>query len=223
MKRLNNKQLEICILQKKINQHFYDLHFHNYNQKTFNIDPEPFLSTLTNQLQAGSTVLDIGCGSGRDLLWMKKKGYKSTGFERSLNLASLARKNSGCTVIEGDFTTYDFFNLKFDALLLVGALVHIPYFEFAGVLIRISKALKSGGKMYITLKEGEGLLQKRDGRVDILWSSEHLERIFDDLDFAVLDYSRSISATDIRDIWLGYLLRFKENRIDNEYFNRRSG
>jgi len=71
--------------QKKINQDFYNLHFRNYNEKTFNIDPEPFLSTLTTQLQEGSTVLDVGCGSGRDVLWMKKKGYEITGFERSPN------------------------------------------------------------------------------------------------------------------------------------------
>jgi len=38
----------------------------------------------------------VGCGSGRDLLWMKKQDFDVIGFERSPGLAELARENAGC-------------------------------------------------------------------------------------------------------------------------------
>jgi mutator protein MutT len=194
------------------NKDYYDLHFQEYNDNTLNIDSEPFLSPLTNHLQQGSTVLDIGCGSGRDLLWLKNRGYVPTGFECSSNLARLARQNSGCPVIEGDFTRYVFSNLKFDALLLVGSLVHLHESEFPEVLTWISKGMKDTGRMYLTLKEGDGLAQRPDGRLDILWRAEGLERIFCDHGFAVLESSQNISAMDTEDVWLGYLLTFNGGR-----------
>ena len=40
-------------------------------------------------------VLDIGCGSGRDLKWLRERGFSVTGFERSKGLAALARRHAG--------------------------------------------------------------------------------------------------------------------------------
>ena len=205
------------VLQKQysktvdFNSEYYESHFQEYSNKTCRVDPAPFLSMLSDRLQKRTTVLDIGCGSGRDLLWLKKKGYEPTGFERSPNLAELARQHSGCPVLEGDFVLYDFSTLRFDALLLIGSLVHLGYSELGSVLIRISEALKDDGFIYLTLKEGNGLSHQEDGRVFTLWQVEHLESIFRDYGFVVLDFTRDISAVSINDMWLSYLLKKEGN------------
>ncbi|WP_394713443.1 class I SAM-dependent methyltransferase [Desulfogranum marinum] len=69
----------------------------------------------------------MGCGSGRDLLWLAERVFKVTRFEQSAGLASLARKHAGCPVIEGDFCDFDFSSLVFDALVLVGRWFISPY------------------------------------------------------------------------------------------------
>ena len=60
-------------------------------------------------------------------------GFKVMGFERSKGLAKLARKNSGCEVIEGDFETFDWQVLQLN--LLTGKFFHLRagsgiYYEF---------------------------------------------------------------------------------------------
>jgi hypothetical protein len=59
------------------------------------------------------------------------------GFERSPELAGLARKSAGCEVLEGDFISYDFSQIRADAVILIGALVHFPHSDFATVLLNI--------------------------------------------------------------------------------------
>ena len=98
------------------------------------MDPSSFLNALTTHLETGCTVVDVGCGSGRDILWLKERGYDVIGLERSKGLAGLARKQTTCRIIEADFETYDFAKLSADALLLIGALVHLPHPKFANVV-----------------------------------------------------------------------------------------
>ncbi len=186
---------------------YYQVNAKHYYSETFSIDPTSFLGPLLNYLPAGASVLDIGCGSGRDLLWFRNKGFHATGFERAPRLAELAGRLSGCPVIEGDFVDYNFSNLMVDALILIGALVHLPHHDLAAILVNISKALKNGGYILLSLKEGEGLRQHKDGRAFSLWTDRQLRLIFKEGGFSVVDFSRQMSKISNDDVWLGYILR----------------
>jgi len=64
-------------------ENYYQQNFDAYHQRTFHIDPKSFLSPLEMRLSKGAAILDVGCGSGRDLLWFKERGYEVTGFEKN--------------------------------------------------------------------------------------------------------------------------------------------
>ncbi|MFH0783760.1 MAG: class I SAM-dependent methyltransferase [Pseudomonadota bacterium] len=193
---------------------YYQANFKKYSSETFTIDPTSFLDPLLSYLPTGASILDIGCGSGRDLLWFKNKGFHTTGFERASHLAELARLLSGCPVIEGDFVNYDFSLIKVDSLILIGALVHVPHNDLAAILVNISKALKKqGGHILLSLKEGKGIRQHEDGRVFTLWTDRQLRRIFIERGFSVVDFSRQMSKISSDDVWLGYILRWHTGNI----------
>ena len=78
------------MVKYSLNKEYYLENFKEYHEKTFYIDPNTILSPLSKCLAKGSKILDVGCGSGRDLLWFKKRGYHVTGFERSPGLLKLA-------------------------------------------------------------------------------------------------------------------------------------
>jgi hypothetical protein len=141
---------------------------------------------------------------------LKRQGYRPTGFEHSSGLAELAGRHADCPVIQGDFTTFDFSVFLCDAILLIGALVHLQRTDLTPTFARIVRAVKRNGLIYLTLKEGEGWLQNKDGRIFTLWDHKDLEGIFTALGFKILDFSRNISSLDQKDIWLGYVLRNKE-------------
>ncbi len=186
---------------------FYEANCEDYFHSTVDIEPSSFLYPLTDILLPGAKVLDIGCGSGRDLYWLSERGFQPTGFERSPNLAAMARKHSHCPVIEGDFCSYDFSSLQFDALVLVGALVHLSKPELPAIFRSICQALVHPGCVLLTLKEGNGSKTFKDGRVFTLWSREELESIFAGINLEIVRFTRSTSKLRIDDMWLGYVLR----------------
>ena len=186
---------------------YYKHHFQVYHNRTFLVDPSPFLEPLTANLKTGSTIVDVGCGSGRDILWLKERGYHVSGLERSSGLAGLARKHTAGRIIEADFETYDFAKLSADALLLIGALVHLPRPKFPVVLKAICRALKKPGFVLITMKQGTGTATDPHGRQFYLWQDEDLRDVFRSLDLSVSKFFRLSSLIGNGEIWLGYVLK----------------
>lgn len=187
---------------------FYETDAEAYFKQTYHLDPTPFLSVITGWIPPQARVLDVGCGSGRDLLWLRQKGYHAQGLERSPRMADLAAAHSGCTVTVADFQLYDFSQLQFNAIILVGSLVHLTHAELPTVLQHILDGLMADGYMYISLKEGKGKSVKHQGRTFTLWQRTQLAKIFSELGLMTVHFSKNISSRDPRDIWLGYLLRY---------------
>ncbi len=207
--------------KKNIMTDYYNSNYEEFYEKTVSVDPSSFLTPFINHLLPGASVLDVGCGSGRDLLWLKKRGFRPTGFEKSEGLAKLARKHSGCDVIEGDFETYDFLSLSFDAVVLSGSLVHVPHEKLPVVFRNIVNALRhkgvhvhgmsctlcySGNYVYASFKKGKGTKTDAKGRRFYLWHDGDLRKIFADSGFSVLNFSESKSVVNSKDLWLGYVL-----------------
>ena len=65
----------------------------------------------------------------------------------------------------------------------------------------------SSAIVYISLKEGTGLKTDDEGRTFYLWSDEELRKLFDEDGFNVIEFSRSESAVNSKDVWLGYALK----------------
>ena len=187
---------------------FYQKYYQWYHKRTFYIDPSPFLDPVAGVLPENAVLLDVGCGSGRDLKWLKARGFTVCGFEKSKGLAKLARENSGCKVIEGDFEIFNFATLSFDAVLASGSLVHVPHAKLPAVLGNIIQCLPATGSIiYISLKYGSGTQTDSRGRTFYLWTEEELNKIYHEMDLMVIQCSKSVSLANSKDTWLGYVLK----------------
>lgn len=181
----------------------------SYSSRTFDLNPASFLAPLVEVLSRGSAVLDVGCGSGRDLLWLKQRGYRVLGLERAARLADLAGQAVGCQILRADFQSFDFSALEVDAILLIGALVHLPHPELPTVLANVTKALRAGGWVLITLKEGHGNVTTEDGRTFYLWQLKKLSAVFAQLSLEEATHFSQPSIEGTYDQWLTCLLQMK--------------
>src|SRR4051812_27848677 len=62
------------------------------------------------------TILDFGCGPGRDLKVFAELGHVAVGLEGAPHFAVMARAHSGCEVWQQDFLTLDLPEKHFDGV-----------------------------------------------------------------------------------------------------------
>jgi 2-polyprenyl-3-methyl-5-hydroxy-6-metoxy-1,4-benzoquinol methylase len=143
------------------------------------------------------------------MLWLENRGFSCTGLDCSPGLAELANRHTGLQVIEADFEAFDFQKMNMDALLLIGALVHVPYERFLLIFSRILWALKPQGHVLLTMKQGQGAQTRPDGRVFYLWSKAELMAIFEDCSLNCIEYFGQQSKIRASDIWMSFVLQIQ--------------
>lgn len=94
-----------------------------------------------------------------------------------------------------------------EALVLVGAMVHLPRPGFSSVLKSICRALKKEGFLLITMKQGKGAETDSHGRKFTLWPDNELRDVFQSQNLMVIDFFRQPSIINTDKIWLGYVLQ----------------
>src|SRR5205085_2410122 len=100
------------------------------------------------------TVLDLGCGPGRDLKTFHDLGHVAVGLEGSARFAAMAREYSGCEVWEQDFLALRLPCDYFDGVFANAALFHVPTRELPRVLLELHATLKPGGVLFSSNPHG---------------------------------------------------------------------
>ena len=115
-----------------------------------------WLCKRLDQLKAGSSVLDLGCGSGDPADIEIAKKHKITGVDFSENQIDLARQNVPARVfLCGDAGSMEFPRSSFDAAVSFYTLEHVPRKEHETVLERIHRWLKPEGLFLISIEAGD--------------------------------------------------------------------
>jgi len=100
------------------------------------------------------TILDLGCGPGRDLRYFSSLGHEAIGLEGSKALVAMARSHASCEVLNQNFLEMDLPENRFDGVFANASLFHVPSQELPGVLTDISKTLKSRGVLFSSNPRG---------------------------------------------------------------------
>ena len=101
-----------------------------------------------------STILDLGCGPGRDLINFRDRGHLAVGLDGALQFVRMARANSGCEVLHQDFLELDLPAARFDGIFANASLFHVPSQELLRVLRELAAALKPGGILFSSNPRG---------------------------------------------------------------------
>ena len=132
---------------------YYNKYAAKIYEDTVDVDMSGILEEFLSLLKEGDTILDLGCGSGRDSLAMYELGYDVTPMDASEEMCRLAEIHTGMDVLQMSFEDMEFEDV-FDGIWACGSLIHVPKNEMPEILGRISDALVAGGVLYLSVKKG---------------------------------------------------------------------
>jgi SAM-dependent methyltransferase len=101
------------------------------------------------------TILDLGCGPGRDLKTFSDAGHVAIGLEGAATFAAMARTFSGCEVWEQDLLKLELPQQRFDGIFANAVLFHVPRQELPRVLGELQAALKPRGVLFSSNPRGD--------------------------------------------------------------------
>src|SRR3984893_15918306 len=134
----------------------YEQHAEEFRAGTRDHDVSQNIASLFRHLESKSpfTILDFGCGPGRDLKTLSGLGHTAIGLEGAAGFAARARADTGCEVWEQDFHRLYLPGERFDGIFSNASLFYLPSQEFARVLRQLHIALKPGGVLFSSNPHG---------------------------------------------------------------------
>ena len=141
---------------------YYNKHAEEFTASTFEVDMESLYQPFLAELLEGARILDVGCGSGRDTLAFKNKGYQVDAIDYSEELVKKASRLTGIPIKLKSFYEVDDYE-AYDGIWACASLLHCERTRLKEVIGKLVSALKPNGVLYMSFKYGNGDRQK-DGR-----------------------------------------------------------
>ena len=186
-----------------------------YNQKTeefieatVNVDFAATQEKFIKLLPIGASILDFGCGSGRDTKYFLDKGFNVTAIDGSVELCKFASALTGIEVKQMFFQELSEIE-AYDGIWACASILHLSYAELVDVMAKVVNAVKSKGIIYTSFKYGkfEG---ERNGRYFTDMDEEKFNAFLEQ--FSNIKIEEYWIAEDVRpersgEKWLNLILR----------------
>jgi len=167
----------------------YDANANAFREGTRDHDVSQNYAALLGAIQSAPpfTILDFGCGPGRDLAWFRALGHEAIGLDGSSRFVEMARAATGCEVLHQSFLDLSLPPERFDGIFANASLFHVPTQELPRVLAQLRDALVPGGVLFCSNPRGrdeEGWRGERYGAFHSLetWRAQLTGVGFEEID-----------------------------------------
>lgn len=201
---------KIIYLNKNQTLTYYNTNATTFVSSTIFVDFKQTQDKFLCLLPLTSSILDFGCGSGRDTKYFLSAGMQVDAIDGSEELCKLASKYTGIPVKQMLFEELDV-KAQYDGIWACSSILHLPKDELKDVLKKMLAALKEHGIIYTSFKYGtfEG---ERNGRFFTDFTEETFQKFVKDI--AGIQIEEEWITGDVRpgrgeERWLNLILRKK--------------
>ena len=115
------------------------------------------------------SLLDFGCGPGRDLLHFSSLGHEAVGLDGCARFCAMARGHSACQVLHQDFLSLSLEPDRYHGIFANASLFHVPSQELRRVLGELRDSLKPRGVLFSSNPRGHNEEGWSSGRYSCFW------------------------------------------------------
>ena len=189
---------------------YYNEHAKEYVEQTIKGIIQEQYNKFLKYIPDNGYILDFGCGSGRDSKYFLEHGYKVKAIDGSREICKLASEYIGQEV---ECMTFQELNEEdtYDGIWACSSLLHVKREELSNIILKIVKAIKKTGIIYISMKVGDKE-EIIDGKYYNYVTKEILENILKEIEPKVylVEYFETGTFDNINrpsTLWGNYLIK----------------
>lgn len=177
------------------------------------IDIYLFDQILKGRYLAGQTILDAGCGSGRNMFWFYQNDYQLFAVDR--NPESITQVKNLYPKHENNYVVADLTNLPFEDNsmdhVINSAVLHFAESteQFLKMFSELVRVLRSDGSLFIRMTSdvsiensvipiGNGVFQLPDETTRFLLTRELLQKLLSTFPIKLIEPFKTTNVSDIR-------------------------
>lgn len=167
---------------------YYDNHAKQYFDNTFPISMTKQQNCFLQYVSQNGRVLDVGFGSGRDMLAFSDKGFSVDGIDVSSELTHMAEEKGlsvCCMSIQEWCDSLDVQPIendaeKYDGIWACASILHLEEPDIHRFFHCVSKAMKKDGVLFVSVKNGIRTGLDEQGRYFTDFTEELLSEVCDE-------------------------------------------
>lgn len=175
---------------------YYDTNAKEYIENTINCDMSFHYQKFLKYLPKTGKILDVGFGSGRDMIYFKSLGYDVEGIDTSnefvKNMKIKGFKVSVLSILKMNCSN------RYDGIWACASLLYVKREELEQAIINCVNALKKNGILYCSFKYGDKEENKNN-------------RYFNYINESIIDKIISNNNFSINEIYKTYDVRKEKN------------
>ena len=173
----------------KITLNYYNTHAKDFIQGTVDVDFHITQDKFLVQLEKGASILDFGCGSGRDTKYFLERGFAVEATDGSAELCRLASNYTSISVKQMLFDELEAVE-KYDGIWACASILHLAWADLVVVMRKMVRAVKDGGVIYTSFKYGQ-FTGERNGRFFTDLDEEGLTRLL-----------KEVGGLEVKELWI---------------------
>ena len=173
----------------KITLNYYNTHAKDFVQGTVGVDFHTTQDRFLAQLEEGASILDFGCGRGRDTKYFLERGFAVEATDGSADLCKLASEYTGIKVKQMLFSELEAVE-KYDGIWACASILHLEWTDLGVGMQKMVRAVKGEGVIYTSFKYGQ-FTGERNGRFFTDLDEEGLARLL-----------KEVCGLEVKELWI---------------------
>ena len=187
---------------------YYNTNAKQYVETTAFVEFHSMHHKFLDELPPIASILDFGCGSGRDTKYFIEQGHHVDAIDGSVELCKLASEYTGIEVKHMYFHELSEVE-KYDGIWACSSILHLSIAELKNVMKKMEKALKPKGIIYTSFKYGT-FSGERNGRFFTDMTEESFGELLKSVPGLMVEQlwiSKDVRVGRGEEKWLNILLR----------------
>jgi len=194
---------------------YYDKNSHRFIEGTVGADMSEHYEKFLSYIPEGGTIIDAGCGSGRDVKNFRDLGYNVIAFDYSIKMVELASAYAGIDVMHCDFLDFKI-QEKVHGIWACASLLHVDEKKQREVLEKYRGYLLEDGVFFMSFKYGEESYEK-SGRYFYCHTLESLKNMI--LEIGGYEIRNLYTTEDVREdrkneMWCSAIIGLKSEDVN---------